>query len=198
MTENQQPNEDQLAALIREMGGGERPLDRYIARSFWEIFRSGQFNVASRGITDVGEETRLQAIRIIGLRDGQLGSYVITNTQDAGDAGTLHARLVAETENIPDFGLARDLPNAALHTLQRRGIQTVAGLQVGVNNRGAQIIEFYYPKAFRTVGVAPAAFAGRQGLSDTQANSRGLQMSAFFLKTVPFGDGGLKMPIPAH
>jgi len=188
MTERENQFGD-VSTIIEKMKTGERPVDNFLAHCMEEIYLSGHYRTGFLyGAFD--EKRILDCIRIVAIRDNELTSFVLSTANKKQKRRKQRDQLLRENDKLPinpqDF---KSLSQEALRVLTEASLTTVAAMPISTSlASGKRIVEVCYPRVF--MSVIPVQ-------QDYQSDL-GFGVSAYFLRTVPFGTGKIDMIIPSH
>lgn len=188
----------QIQGLIKHLESGERPVDQYIARSMRELYMSGSYRTAIlKGADDHSRgKEKVELIRIVGMREGRLDSFCLSENQINRDEERQKLDiLLEETRSLPidtkSMAAFGELSDTALNSLRRTQLQSVAGMTLSKSlATGNQIVQVIYPRTFREL-LSPF-------ITEPFKDDLALGVAAYFLKTVPFGKGNIQFTIPSH
>ena len=154
-----------------------------------EIYLSGQYRTAFlHGASD--EKRVLDCIRIVAIRNNELTPFVLSTAKKKQKKRQQLDQLLREHRRLPinpqDF---KPVSWEALGRLRDANLNTVAAMPISTSMRsGEEIVEVCYPRVF--MGVFPVRQEYQSDL--------GFGVSAYFLRTVPFGRGTVDIAIPGH
>lgn len=177
--------------LIQSIKSGASALDQFIGKSMEEMYQSGDFGVAAiKGTKDPGELQRFRALRILAIRGSNLISAIITSEEPETNNQEIIDIFKNETDllhpEIMRYGIASEF---AIKALEASGLITVAAMGLNESVRtGNRIVTVAYPKVYMELvgGDSPLAREAAFGIA------------GYFLKSTPFGNNQINLPIPSN
>jgi len=146
--------------FISSLENGLRPVERHIGRSLREIYTPGVFRSAYvNGDMQVDEKGMVidkmisKGIVFMSLQDDIIRTRMLTTEMKGRRQEVLVAKMEKTLNKIPaDAGFLQIFETAALQTLIKNDVQTVAAISVNTNiNQNQELIIVHYPLAYSHV-----------------------------------------------